>query len=244
MSRLHREVEARFRRIAPSTWWGDHLDVRFELIHRVRQLRGLRVLDVATGEGVILAEVPPSCFRVGVDLNPAFARRALANAPGARVAVGNMHALPFTDRSFDVVIFAHAIEVTPDWASAVREVCRVLRPGGRLWLTTPNRAHPRYRRAQKLDLADLEGLFGAGLDPRIAGYNPLLWLTRARGARALSRLPGIDRLLRGLMWLPVRLVSPFVMSFFVEAERRADGNAIPPARRTAEAGLTRVTGGR
>jgi SAM-dependent methyltransferase len=237
MSFLRREIEARFRRIAPTSWWGDHLDVRFELVRRVRGLRGLRVLDVATAEGIILAEVPRSCVRVGLDRDPAFARQAAGNAPGARIVVGDMRALPFKREAFDVVLFAHTLEVTPDRTATVQELWRVLRPGGRLWLTTPNGAHPRYRGAGKLDLEELSDLFGPGLGSRIAGYNPLLWPTRGRGARPLSRLPGIDHLLRGLMRLPVRLVSPFVMSFFVEAERRPAPDPAPPARRRTEAAL-------
>lgn len=51
---------------------------------------------------------------------------------------GDAQALPHPDASFDTIISCETIEHVPDPGQAVREFARVLRPGGRLFLTTPN----------------------------------------------------------------------------------------------------------
>ena len=59
--------------------------------------------------------------------------------PGAHFTPADMNApLPFGDGTFDTVISCETIEHVPDPYRAVRELARVLRPGGRLFLTTPN----------------------------------------------------------------------------------------------------------
>src|ERR1700730_2705394 len=47
-----------------------------------------------------------------------------------RLAFSDMTALPFRDASFDVVVAVHVFHLVGDWRQAVREVLRVLRPGG------------------------------------------------------------------------------------------------------------------
>jgi ubiquinone/menaquinone biosynthesis C-methylase UbiE len=47
-----------------------------------------------------------------------------------RLAIADMTAIPFYDASFDAVIAIHVFHLVPDWQKALREVARVLRPGG------------------------------------------------------------------------------------------------------------------
>src|SRR5690606_21790557 len=49
---------------------------------------------------------------------------------------GDMHALPFADASFDLVVLMHALTYAAKPAQAVAEAARVLRPGGRLLLSS------------------------------------------------------------------------------------------------------------
>ncbi len=49
-----------------------------------------------------------------------------------RLAIADMTAIPFHDASFDAVIAIHVFHLVPDWQKALREVVRVLRPGGML----------------------------------------------------------------------------------------------------------------
>lgn len=90
---------------------------------------GRDVLEVGCGTGMILKEIHPIAQRaVGIDISPGML--AQAEARGLEVVEGSATELPFEDASFDVVysfkVLAHVEEIE----RAMREVSRVLRPGG------------------------------------------------------------------------------------------------------------------
>jgi SAM-dependent methyltransferase len=103
---------------------------------------GARVLDVACGTGVVARaaarRVGATGAVVGLDLSPAMlaAAAALPSVAGAPIAwqAGNALALPFADRSFDVVVCQQGLQFFPDRLAAMREMRRVLAPGGRVAL--------------------------------------------------------------------------------------------------------------
>jgi SAM-dependent methyltransferase len=101
-------------------------------------LRGRAVLDVGCGDGTLaLALLRAGAARVaGCDADPRMIMRARGQAAGAGgavdLAVGRAEALPFADGSFDVVTCITVLAFVPDPAGAIREMVRVLRPGGRL----------------------------------------------------------------------------------------------------------------
>ena len=64
------------------------------------------------------------------------AHKRLTRLPNVRLCQGDMHALPFDDRSFDQVLHFHALTYADDPGRAVSESFRVLRPGGDLVLVT------------------------------------------------------------------------------------------------------------
>jgi SAM-dependent methyltransferase len=100
---------------------------------------GIRFLDAGCGDGALTCVVATQgADAVGVDPDPAMLTRARARAADARLDVtfldGRVERLPFPDASFDVVASVTVLCFVPDAAGAVREMARVLRPGGRLVL--------------------------------------------------------------------------------------------------------------
>jgi SAM-dependent methyltransferase len=106
---------------------------------------GERVLDVACGTGVVsrlaAQRVGPTGTIVGLDLNPGMlavaASTVAGQAPGGAPVTwreASATAMPLPDSSFDVVYCQLGLQFFPDRAVALREMHRVLAPGGRLGL--------------------------------------------------------------------------------------------------------------
>jgi SAM-dependent methyltransferase len=103
---------------------------------------GDRVLDVACGTGVVARfaaeRVGEGGTVVAVDLNPGMlaVARSLPAPRGARVEWRQADALelPFADQAFDAVLCQLGLQFFTDRVAALREMCRVLRPGGRVVL--------------------------------------------------------------------------------------------------------------
>jgi SAM-dependent methyltransferase len=100
-----------------------------------------RVLDVACGNGnAALAAARRAADVTGLDYVPALLERARARAAadGLTVALreGDAEAMPFADRSFDVVLSVFGVMFTPDQERAAAELARVCRPGGRIGLAS------------------------------------------------------------------------------------------------------------
>ncbi len=93
-----------------------------------------RLLDVACGAGlsVELASARGATC-AGIDASPRLIAVARDRSPGADLRVGDMHALPWGDASFDVVTSFRGIWGTT--SEALGEVHRVLAPGGRLGIS-------------------------------------------------------------------------------------------------------------
>jgi len=103
---------------------------------------GERVLDVACGTGAVarlaVQDVGPTGQVVGLDLNPAMlaVARTVSLPPGASVRwqEGSADALPFAAAAFEVVCCQQGLQFFPDRGAALREMHRVLVPGGRVVL--------------------------------------------------------------------------------------------------------------
>lgn len=98
------------------------------------------VLDIASGDGVLAELLSPHADRyVCIDSSQrvvAAASERLRRFDNVEVRAGDMHALPFADASFDLVVLMHALTYASKPAQAVAEAARVLRPGGRLLLSS------------------------------------------------------------------------------------------------------------
>lgn len=128
------------------TWWNaDFLEL---MARRWRLSDARRVLDVGCGVGhwgrTLLPFFHPEATIDGVDLEPSFAERASAKAAElgiahrARYHTGSVEELPFDDATFDVVTCQTVLIHVADVPRALREMTRVLRPGGLVAVAEPN----------------------------------------------------------------------------------------------------------
>jgi SAM-dependent methyltransferase len=112
--------------------------LRHTFVRRLRRLGpprpGARLLDLGPAFGYAGDEARRLGWRAaGLDVSRAAAARS--SAPGA-IAVGDAQRAPFADGCFDAVTLWDVIEHLPDPHAAMAEVARVLRPDGRVALTT------------------------------------------------------------------------------------------------------------
>jgi SAM-dependent methyltransferase len=103
---------------------------------------GRRVLDLGCGEGATLLHLGSPEGGVGVDLFEKKLELARKMLPGCRFVAASADALPFDDASFDHVLVRDLIHHLEDPGRAMREIRRVLVPGGRVDVLEPCRYNP------------------------------------------------------------------------------------------------------
>ena len=107
-----------------------------------------RTLDLGCGTGSAFRMLRARQFDVvGIDLSSrmlAFAKQRYADDRAIELSRGDAEFLPFATGSFDAVTCLGVFESLPDYAPALREIARVLRPGGLLVLSIPNRISPYH----------------------------------------------------------------------------------------------------
>ena len=100
----------------------------------VRGWNPARILDLATGSGdlaITLRAACPQAFIVGADFcHPMLCEARRKGAPNLIVADGMR--MPFADGTFDALTVAFGLRNMESWPGALREMARVLRPGGHL----------------------------------------------------------------------------------------------------------------
>jgi len=146
----------------------------------------LRILDLGCGTGEItrrLAERYPGAHILGIDIlegNLAIARRDSASVSDrVRYETGDAFALAIPDAHFDLVVCRHMSQAVPDFAAALDEIGRVLKPGGWLHLLSEDYAMLRMPRGVRNPDAFWVGtvlpfLEGQGCDGRIGRHSPTL----------------------------------------------------------------------
>ena len=102
------------------------------------ELRGKRVLDVGCGKGRfarVFLEQEPEAELWGLDISPEMLRFA---PEGMQTRAGSMTELPFEDSFFDGAYATESLEHAVEIERAVAEICRVVKPGGRIVVIDKN----------------------------------------------------------------------------------------------------------
>ena len=145
--RLTPELEARIRSsfdesAADEEHFPSTIDPRIyhvKLIsNHLGDLRGKRVLDVGCGKGRfarIFREQEPQAELWGLDISSEMLRFVPAGIP---TSAGSMTQLPFGDASFDAAYATESLEHAVDIERAVAEICRVVKPDGRIAIIDKN----------------------------------------------------------------------------------------------------------
>jgi SAM-dependent methyltransferase len=175
-------------------WYRGRRRIVLDELARVPSARGGRALDAGCGSGRLLDDLARLAAVSGLELSEESV--AVARARGhADVVAGAVEALPWPDETFELVTCLDVIEHTPDDRVTLRELRRVLRPGGHLLVTVPayqalwsrhdvvNRHYRRYNRRMLRAAAGEAGL----TVERMTSFNALL-LPPAAAVRLLQRL--------------------------------------------------------
>ena len=138
-----RDLEKAALRGEPSYVWRAGQVRRLDMI---LQAAGERIegcwLENGCGVGEYAARLAPHAVGgiVGLEYDHERARQAQEAIPRVVNAAGEH--LPFPDESFDAILSHEVLEHVSDDSQAMREMARVLRPGGRILLFVPNRGYP------------------------------------------------------------------------------------------------------
>jgi SAM-dependent methyltransferase len=218
------EYERMFRAEETHWWYVGMRAISLALLGQPRE-PAPRLLDAGCGTGSNLVQLRARGRPVGVDLS----EEALEFCKSRNVAVtrASLLALPFADDCFDEITSFDVLyhEWVTDDRAAIREMIRVLRPGGLLLLRVPAlralwgahdeavQSRHRYTRTEVVRL-----LADAGLEVRRATYANCFLLPLLAVRRTLDRLtlrtgsdveflpPAVDRFFRGLLLLEARLI--------------------------------------
>lgn len=111
-------------------------DTDFPLKYLPMETRG-RLLDLGCGSGELLGRMQSLGWQAeGIDVDPVAAEAA--RRKGFKVSTGSLSEQKFPDSSFDAVVMSHVIEHVHQPLALIKEVRRILKPGRRLVIATPN----------------------------------------------------------------------------------------------------------
>lgn len=136
------------------------------LVHELQVTSDSRVLEIGVGTGRFALPVAERIGRVfGIDLSVGMMEvlKRKKNAGAVRLAQADATALPFPTDTFNAVYAVHVLHLVSGWQNAVREVMRVLAPGGRFIINFHRRDTASPNVLIRRQLRDLALEFGLDL---------------------------------------------------------------------------------
>ncbi|WP_317753334.1 class I SAM-dependent methyltransferase [Nocardia seriolae] len=124
--------------IAEENYWFRRHEIAY--VRMLEQCAGQVVLEAGSGEGYGANMIAGVAAPVtGLDYDDSAVAHVRAKYPRVEMVQGNLAELPLADASVDIVVNFQVIEHLWDQSQFLRECLRVLRPGGKLLISTPNR---------------------------------------------------------------------------------------------------------
>lgn len=136
------------------------IEVIFDDFLGNEDLNNKTLLDGGCGTGLFTKKAIERGAKVtSLDIAPKLVELTIKKSPAATGIEGSLLELPFEENTFDYVISSDVIEHTPDPLAAVKELIRVLKPGGKMCVTVPNRTFWFFsvKIAEALKLRDYQG---------------------------------------------------------------------------------------
>ncbi len=116
-------------------WWSNRF---FATLARRYGRRASRLLEIGLGLGHLVGQLEDSFETYGLDLNHWAVAQSRSVVKRTSLETASAQDMPYADATFGVVIIKHIVEHLPDPERAIREIGRILEPGGILILATPN----------------------------------------------------------------------------------------------------------
>ena len=182
---------------------------KMRALHRIApDMPVANILEVGGGQSGLAAMLYPRAKVANLDMDASLASAPCNQDPRVTFVHGDATALPFPDACFDLVTMFDLLEHVPDDAAVAREALRVVRPGGWILVSTPDRErwrYPYYRIFRPIcppeeelfeewghvrrgyTRAELDTLFGRPADKTCAFINPLLALSHDVSFSRVSR---------------------------------------------------------
>ena len=159
---------------------------RAKTMKRMGDLTGLSILDLCCGTGDwtfdLSESVGPSGKVIGLDFSENMLEIAKAKLKeeakkNIEFLQGNAMALPFENENFDVVTIGYGLRNTPDYLTVLKEIFRVLKPGGRVvCIETSHPTLPIYKQAFELYFKNVMPFFGKVFAKSLKEYQ---WLQKS-----------------------------------------------------------------
>jgi SAM-dependent methyltransferase len=116
-------------------WWSNRF---YGILARRFSSSGGRILEEGCGLGHLIGQLEIDFDTFGMDINLWALKEATKNAGASRLVCSSAEGLPYPNNSFNAIISKHVVEHLAKPSEAIKEIGRILAPGGMAIISTPN----------------------------------------------------------------------------------------------------------